>query len=236
MTDEKTKKSSELDAWDLDLEALGLESCSDCECMHERSFRLANALLLDASICGADVHFCPQGDDVEIMLKGAEDERLFSLPAEHYEYLAEHLLERSQAGVLEFEPMPGVSYEFAYIHRPPPDSAILRFRSEVEGCALEVDLPSSVVAELEAVALRSDQTLSEIVRRALEKALELDGSGVASECVCPRLGSATEREIVGVILDEAICRRLEAFADQTGLSTDAIILRAIILTRECLGR
>lgn len=230
------KSPDEFDASEIDLEALGLESCSDCECTWERTFKLVNAFLLDASVCGADVCFEPRGDHVDVVLVGEEPDALFTFGADAYAHLRTHLRERAHAGVVEFEPAPGVCFEFFFDDRSPPHASVLKLRRDAEGRAFEVDLPSSIADELESIARNHDLSMSELVQKALGRGLELGGAGISSECVCPQLGNATERRILGIVLDEPTAHRLEAAARDSGHSTDALILRAIILTRECLSR
>lgn len=221
------------DASEVDLEGLGLESCSDCECANERARKVVNSLLVDAAGSDSDITVSPSRDRLEVWLHAEDDEKLFDLPIEAFSAIASYLASLRDGNVIEFEAGPRMRTRFwCEIDDEEREVSIVNQGDVIDGVQLSIDIPSRAALEIEAIAERRGLTTGQVV----EKACQMAGESIETACICSKMGTALDRCTMDFIVSDACNDRLDELARAFDLSRDEVILRALILTRECLIR
>jgi len=221
------------DASEVDLESLGLESCSDCECAVERARKVVNSLLVDAAACAADITISRGRGHLEVWLHADEDEKLFELNQDAFSPIASYLADLRDGQLIEFESGPGMLTRFwCDIDAEEREVTIVNQGDLGEGIRMTLDLPTVVVDEIESIARLRNISVGELVERACQMA----GDSIQTACICPEMGNAIERCYLDFFVSDETYDRIRERAMNLEINEPDVVLRSLILTRDCLNR
>ncbi len=204
---------------------------------------LVKAMLVDAIQAGGDIHIMPSECGWSACLCiDDEVEQLFQMNSAVYGEVAKFFksfLPAAGAEGGEFKIRTSLDEEVTFFLDVDADVAgeqlfvcllereVLREPNDV---TFEIMLPKDVVAELERAASANGMCIGSLI----QKAWTLTRDVINTACVCPCATPRQEEHTMTVRLPRETVVDLEDTAHKNGRSTDWVLLKVLVMARECL--
>jgi len=207
------------------------------------SEQLVKAMLVDSIQAGGDLHIMPTecGWRACLCIEDEVDE-LFEMTPTVYEEVAEFFksfLAASDTEGGEFRIRTSLNEEVTFFLDVDADDAgeqlfvcLLERKvvKEPNDVSIEIMLPRDVAAELERAASDNGMCIGSLI----QKAWTLTRDVINTACVCPCATPHQDERTMTVRLPRETVSDLEDAAQINGRSTDWVLLRMLVMARECL--
>ena len=207
------------------------------------SEQLVKAMLVDSIQAGGDLHIMPTecGWRACLCIEDEVDE-LFEMTPTVYEEVAEFFksfLAASDTEGGEFRIRTSLNEEVTFFLDVDADDAgeqlfvcLLERKvvKEPNDVSIEIMLPRDVAAELERAASDNGMCIGSLI----QKAWTLTRDVINTACVCPCANPHQDERTMTVRLPRETVSDLEDAAQINGRSTDWVLLKMLVMARECL--
>lgn len=207
------------------------------------SERLVKAMLVDSIQAGGDLHIMPTecGWRACLCIEDEVDELFVMTPAIYQEVATffKSFLAPSDTEGGEFRIRTSLNEEVTFFLDVDDDDAgeqlfVCLLEREVvrepHDVSIEIMLPRDVAAELERAASDNGMCIGSLI----QKAWTLTRDVINTACVCPCATPRQEEQTMTVRLPRETVSDLEDAAQKNGRSTDWVLLKMLVMARECL--